>query len=579
MKNVHQRRVKRRTLLLTFLTLIWLSVILLRLADLQVVHHSRLKAYVQGQNQNTQTIYPQRGTIFDRAGCILARSLPKPSIYYRPLPEESTATQKMRIRRLQELLGLPESRINDILSRIEKEDPFIWIKRKVDVDEAAALGRLNLPGIGTMEENKRFYPEGKLAAHLIGRVDIDDRGISGLEYEYNDVLQGQEGKLIILKDAKLREYEFEILKEPIPGKDLMLTIDETIQYIAEKELAEACRRFQADWGTVILSDPKNGEIWAMASHPSFDLNHPPSTIRNNAIHHTFAPGSTFKIVTASAALESRKIGLDDHFDCSDGFVSLPGMIVKDHKKFGVLSFPQVIINSSNVGVIQLAQRIGNENFFRMIKTFGLGQKTGIDLPGEEMGIVRPYKNWTVHSLPALSMGYEINVTPIQMLQVINTIANQGVMVPPRILKRILDEAVSPRRAPEKRRAISRQTAQSLAKILQMVVEEGTGQAAKIEGYTVVGKTGTAQKIDPMTRSYSSKAHVASFVGYIQTEDHPVFSMIVVIDSPKGYYYGSQVAAPLFKRIAALVLRRLGYPKKTRPEDKLVIAQHRRQNLP
>lgn len=578
MKNVYQRRVKRRILILALLSLIWLSVILLRLADLQVIHHSRLKAYVQDQNQNIEPIHPQRGTIFDRAGCILARSLPKPSIYYRPLPGESTVTQKMRIRRLQELFGLSESRVKAIISRIEKGDPFIWIKRKVEAEEAVAVDRLNLPGIGTMEENKRFYPDGHLAAHLMGRVDIDDKGISGLEYEYNDVLQGQEGKLTILKDAKLREYEFETLKEPVPGKDLMLTIDETIQYIAEKELADTCRRFQADWGTVILSDPASGEIWAMASHPSFDLNHPPSTIRNNAIHHTFAPGSTFKIITASAALESRSVGLDDSFDCSKGFITLPGMTVKDHKKFGVLSFSQVIINSSNVGVIQLAQRIGNESFYRMIKNFGLGQKTAIDLPGEELGIVRPYKDWTVHSLPALSMGYEINVTPIQMLQVMNTIANQGVVVPPRILKRILDGSDSRGRTPESRRAISRQTAMDLAEILQRVVEEGTGQAAKIEGYTVVGKTGTAQKIDKKTRMYTSEAHVASFVGYIQTADQPVFSMIVVIDNPKGLYYGSQVAAPLFKRIAGLVLRRLGYPKKTRSEDKLVIAQHRRQNL-
>ncbi len=577
MSTVYQKRARIRIIILGFFFMLWLVGLVIRLIQLQVFEHPRLKTEVLEQNQNRNTIHPKRGTIYDCTGNILARSLPVQSVFFSPYKGEPYNLQLEKIRKLKKVLNLSENELQNIYKRIQKNASFIWIERKIDQEKEEKVRKLSLGGVYFMEENKRFYPHGKLAAHLLGRVNIDDIGASGIEYKYNSVLAGKEGEHLILRDAKKREYRFETLREPEAGKDLVLTIDETVQYYAEKELERAMRKTDANWGTVIISQPSTGEILAMANYPTCDLNNPPpmplTLDRNKAIHHNFEPGSTFKIVTASAALEARKVNLTDSFDCSKGFIRVAGKTIRDHELFGVLSFPEVIIHSSNVGTIQFGQSIGEEVFFETIKAFGFGQKTGIDLPAEEKGIFRPLDNWTKISAASLSIGYEISVTATQLLQAINAIANKGFMISPRVVKKILS---SPDKKMEKpywgRRIISERTASTLTSILQKAVQRGTGVTARTKGYKVAGKTGTAQKFDPSIGTYSSAIHISSFAGFAPA-DNPAISMIVVIDEPKGPYTGGEVAAPVFREIAGLVLRYLGVPKQEeRPNT--IIAEHR-----
>jgi cell division protein FtsI (penicillin-binding protein 3) len=580
MKNYHQQKTKKRTSFLAFFFILWLGVLVLRLVQLQVIDHVKLKAEAIQQNQNIQKIEPKRGTIYDRNMTILARSVPRYSVYLHPLENESHSEQWSRAKKIGRILQLSSSKLSTIRAQINKDAKFIWLARKIDEQKAIQVSNRNINGVYLMEENKRFYPQGKRAAHVLGRVDIDEIGVSGIEYKYNKTLQGIEGEGLILRDAKRRRYSFETLKPPLDGKDLVLTLDETIQYIAEKELKKAVIQSRAEWGTVIITEPSTGDILALTNYPTYDLNHPPNPPtrldRNKAVHHTYDPGSTFKIITLSAALENKSVGFTETFDCTRGYVVYAGNTFWDHERFGILTFPEVFIHSSNVGTIFIGQRIGEENLFRAITQFGLGQRTGIDLPAEERGLVNPLERWTRISVASHSIGYEISVTPIQMLQVLNIIANQGVIVPPRTVKKIHmseKEALSP--TPYKR-AISEETAWRVRNILLNVVTSGTGITAKIPGYTIYGKTGTAQKYDRDANQYLTTAHIASFVGVVENE-RPLFSMIVVIDDPKGHFYGSQVAAPVFREIGKKILRYLCIPPAKKPLDTLIASNAGRQS--
>jgi cell division protein FtsI/penicillin-binding protein 2 len=574
MSIISQRKAHRRISMIAFLFMLWLIFLIIRLLQLQVIEHPSLKTQVTQHNQNKQDIIPKRGTIFDRTGTILARSLPFRSVFYTPNEEESLESQLEKIQTIKSILNLSESEFRWIKKRIEKKMSFIWIKRKVQPNLADKIEKLSLDGIYFLEENKRYYPHGKRAAHLLGRVNIDEIGASGVEYSCNSVLAGTKGEHLIMKDAKKREYEFETLKEPEDGKDLVLTIDETIQFYAEKELEKAVRESGAKWGTVIIAQPSSGEILAMANFPTYDLNNLPRSLtvvdRNNAIHHNFEPGSTFKVVTASAALETNRVSLVDSFDCSQGYVSVAGKLIRDHQHYGILSFPEVIIHSSNVGTVQLSYNLDRNSFYETIKKFGFGEKTGIDLPAEEKGIFRPVKDWSRISPASLSIGYEISVTALQMLQAVNIIANEGILAPPRIVRRVLNSSDESSRSPlHPRRIISRDTASILTSILQEVVQEGTGSPARITGYNIAGKTGTAQIFDASIGRYSSEAHIASFVGFVPA-DNPAFSMIVVIDEPTGLYYGGEVAGPVFREISKQILQYLKIPRQSIPQKKIIV---------
>jgi len=576
MRNREQKKINRRTTILVFVCVLWLFVLVLRLVQLQVIDSSHYVAKKLEQNQNTSEIIPERGTIYDRKGTILARSIPSPSVCFQPTGDESPAASWEKVQKVLRMLGMNRADQLDIKNRIENNRTFTYLKTTIDPDKAKLIESMDLEGIFFLEENKRFYPQRTLAAHLLGRVHRDGNGASGIELKYDSFLLGKKGKRLAYQDAKRRNYLIEVTEQPVPGKDLILTIDETIQYIAEKELSQTVQDHRAKWGIVIISDPVSGDILAMAHCPTFDLNTSPNDLDLDmahdlkAVRHLFDPGSTFKIITAAAALETGSVRLEDIFDCSKP-IELGLKRYEDHEEFEWLSFPEVIIHSSNIGTIQIGQLIGEQSLYGMIWNFGFGQKTGIDLPAEYRGILRPPQEWSGRSLISLSIGYEIGVTAIQILQMVNIIANRGVAVQPRVVKSII---LSPEKIEEPPREYTRvlgeDTALRLTEILKQVVDTGTGINARIDGYSIAGKTGTAQKLDPETKQYSASSHTASFVGFAPAEA-PVFSMVVVIDDPAGAFYGGEVAAPLFQRIAKQLFLYYRIPPKDSRFLKLITA--------
>ncbi len=576
----YQKRVLKRTIILAFFFFLWFVVLTLRLIQLQVIDYQRFREAVIRQSQLERDIVPERGTIFDRHGKILARSLPVPTAFYMPNDKESTAVQFARVETLKKTLDLSPKELLGIRARIQKGDSFIFIKRKIDKEQADRVAALNLNGVHLQEENKRFYPSGTLASHVLGGVDVDDQGLAGIELQHNARLAGVKGRSLIQRDANKRRYDWEVLKPSTPGKDLFLTLDETVQYIAERELDKAVQEHAASWGTVIISHPPSGEILAMATWPTYDPNdYPPRPLelgRNRAIQQNFEPGSMFKIVTACAALEGGVVGLNDVFDCRAGMIRVAGWTINDHKKMGILSFPEVIIHSSNVGTIKVGQRIGPDRLYRMIQAFGFGQKTGIELPGEENGIFHSLQKWSRTSLAAHSIGYEISVTAVQIIQAMNVIANRGIMIPLRITREAPNPSgFSPDVPSAGDRIISERTATDLIRrVFEEVVAKGTGQAAQVEGFQVAGKTGTSRKLDPQLGVYLASRHLASFVGFVPV-DRPVLSMVVLIDEPKfSPQYGGQVAAPVFHEIARRILLYLRQAPQSAPSQELVTAQLR-----
>lgn len=571
----HRQKVK----FILVAVLFWFAVVAVRLLELQVLEHKKLKAEVLEQSQDLITVLPTRGTIFDRNGKILARSLPAASVFFSPVKGESLDQQLKNLQRLKNLLGLKDQEIKKIVSSIEKRKRFTWIKRKISLELAETIRSLKLPGIYLLEENRRFYPQGQLAAHVLGGVNVDDFGLAGVEYYYNSLLRGEEGQQLIMKDARKREFFIETIKETRPGQDLYLTIDSTIQYIAEKELQRAVEKHQASWGTIIVSLPQTGEILAMADCPAYDPNDfppPENVMPNRAIQHTYEPGSTVKMVTAAAARELAGIGWNTYYDCSQGYLVFGGTIVRDHVRMGVLSFPEVFIQSSNVGAIKIAERIGSENIYRMFRTFRFGEKTGIDLPGEESGIFHPLEKWRKSSL-RVAIGYEISATPIQVLRTLNVFASGGYLVKPRVrleqpspLTGLIPADLQPPAGLQP--ILKPETVRQLVDlVLRPVVESGTGREAGLPGYLMAGKTGTAQKYDSELRAYSSSRHVASFAGFVPA-DRPLISIIVVIDEPRGQlHYGGQVAAPVFREVARKVLLYLNQPPQKLPES-LIMAR-------
>ncbi|MFW6140350.1 MAG: peptidoglycan D,D-transpeptidase FtsI family protein [Acidobacteriota bacterium] len=571
------KKTKRRILFMVFLFTLWSSVIVFRLAELQIINHNELKNQVERQNQNQDDIIPQRGAIYDRNGNKLACSIPRASVFYSTMEEEPLEKQFRRINQLQKILGISTQKAREIKEQIKENDPFIYVKRKIDPKKEDLLKSMNLKGVHMLEESKRLYPHGELASHVIGRVDFSEKGISGVELKFNSLLRGEKGIMLNYKDARRKEYSFQILKQAKPGKDLVLSIDETIQYIAAENLKNAVLDFKAGWGTIVVSSPRSGEILAMSSYPEINLNEPLVDINilfsNKAIHHIFDPGSTFKIVTFSAAIESNKISYSETFDCSKGYIRVANKTFHDHHRYDLLSFPEVIIHSSNVGTIKIGQMLGENLLYEKIKSFGFGKKTGIELPAEQQGILHPVNKWSRLSLPSLSIGYEISVTALQLLNTLNVIANDGIQIPFTIIKKGENpDSIQTKESTTPHRVIAENTALQLKDMLKRVVNEGTGRPAQVMGYKAGGKTGTAQKVDPETGRYTSGAHTSVFMGFIPAEN-PALSMIIVIDDPKGLYYGSQVSAPVFRETASRVLRYLGIPPEPKHLRPIITAQN------
>ena len=577
----YQKKIRQRTKILVFGLAVWTLGILVRLVQLQVINHVPLSRQVLGQNQAQKEIIPERGTIYDRNEVILAQSIPSHTIYFSPVLAGAKPDEQMApILQIRPVLGLGPRDIERIEAAIQKGIAYIPLKKKIDRETAEGIMSLKLSGISAPEEVMRFYPKGSLAAHVLGSVDTDNKGSGGAEYKFNSVLSGKAGKKLILLDGRgpRREYHDEILEPSTRGADIVLTLDENLQYIAETELARAVRDHGASWGTVIIANPQSGDVLALANVPTFDPNaYPPKTAEdefNRAVRHLYDPGSTFKIVTAAAALENRLVSRDETFDCSRGSIESAGAPIRDHKTFGLLKFPEVFVHSSNVGTIQIGRRIGRDGLYKTIKAFRFGEKTGIELPAEAAGLVRPLDEWTRRSLDSVSIGYETLVTPLQVLQAINILANGGIRIPLQIIKSNPGlPARASRAAPDLEQVLSPRTAREIVSILERAVLEGTGREAEVKGYSVAGKTGTTQIYDPALKCFSTTRHIASFVGFAPVEN-PQISIIVVLNEPKtDEYYGGQVAAPVFREIVKRALRYLEIHPRTRPVRSVIAASH------
>ena len=542
---------------------LWLLAICLRLVYLQIFCYGDFQHRAQHQQQRSFDLSPKRGIIYDRAGRELAMSIQVDSVFAVP----------------SEIPDLPNT--ISLVARITRQDPrvvladcrarktFCWVARKADAELIERIKALNLQGIHFQKEPKRFYPKRELAAQVLGYVGTDDQGLSGLERQFNEELQGKPGRLMISVDARKRWFA-SVEKQPESGNNLVLTIDQNIQYIAERELERAMQETQAVAGTVIVENPHTGEILALANRPTFNPNlHKeirPEALKNRAVSDVYEPGSTFKVVTVSAALEEKVTRPDEVFDCQMGSIVINGMRIHDHKPFGLLPVSEIIAKSSDVGAIKVALRLGDERFYKYIRGFGFGQLTGIELPGETRGLARPVERWSKVSIGAISMGQEIGISPLQLISLISTIANDGLRVPPRIVAGTLEPQNAPQnptktisfQPAEGVRVISPLTAAQMRQMLQGVVLHGTGRKALLEGYSSAGKTGTAQKVDPATGTYSRTKYVASFAGFAPI-NNPQIAVVAILDSAVGLHQGGQVSAPVFQRVTQQVLEYLHVP--------------------
>src|SRR5262249_15561723 len=434
------------------------------------------------------------------------------------------------------------------------------------------IRRLNLKGIYFQKESKRFYPKRELAAQVLGYVGLDDEGLGGIEREFDSRLKGKPGTMLISMDAKRRWFG-RVEKDPDPGENIVLTIDEKIQYIAERELEQAMKDTHAEAGTIIVQNPHTGEILALANRPTFNPNvftaRDVKALQDRAVSNIYEPGSTFKIVTLSAALEEKLTRPDEVIDCQMGSIVVNGLRIHDAHPYGGLTVQQILEPSSDVGAIKLALRLGEERFDHYIRLYGFGSQTGIELPGETRGLTKPVSRWSKVSIGAISMGQEIGVSPLQLISMVSTIANDGVFVPARIIM----GTTAPRSTPQLvafhpalgRRVISPLTAAQMKQMMEGVVLRGTGKSAILNGYSSAGKTGTAQKIDPATGTYSRSRYVASFTGFAPV-NNPALTVLVVLDSPVGLHEGGQVSAPVFSRVAQQVLAYWNVPHDVEVQD-------------
>ena len=571
--NLIERKTYIRISLLILVVVIWMGVILWRLVSLQVYQRDRLAQRGKIQRERTIKLDPKRGRIYDRNGKELAVNVEMTSIY--ALPTEVT-NPSQTASKLAKVLSVKRTILE---KRLRSNKSFVWIERKVEPELSQQIRELKLPGIGFLKEDKRYYPQGKLASHVVGFAGVDSQGLNGLEYLYDREISGESGMELTLIDAKSRDFLPEGIarKEATYGNDIVLNIDAIIQYIAEKELAEKVRATGAKGGSVVIMNPRTGEVLAIANQPDYDPNnfarYAESSWRNRAVTDIYEPGSTFKILLLAMALEEKVVGLDDHFYCGEGGIEVAGSYIRDHKPYGVLSTRQIIEYSSNVGAIIIGSRIGKQKLYHHVQRYGFGEKTRIDLPGESGGIILPLRKWSGVSVGSISIGQEISVTPLQLLTIASAIANEGYVMTPLVVNKVLSrrgELLKEFSPSPVRRIISPQTAQQLLSIMIAVVERGTGTAAKIPGYTIAGKTGTAQKFDPVAQRYGPDKYIASFIGFLPADD-PVIAMLVVIDEPHDSYYGGEVAAPLFKQIAQQLVKYLRIPPQQRDQTHRVAA--------
>ena len=552
-----------RLYLLAGVFVLWCCGICTRLVYLQIFRYGSFEQRAQHQQQRTEEVAAARGIIFDRNGQELAMSINVESVFAVPSEMPKPAST------ISLIAHVTRQDPHELLARCEAARSFCWLARKPDPEISARIRSLNLRGVYFQKEPKRYYPKNELAAQVLGYVGMDDSGLSGIEREYESQLHGRPGEMIVSVDAR-KKWLGSVEKQPQPGENVVLTIDEKIQYIAERELGTAMEQTHAIAGTVVVEKPRTGEILALANRPTFNPNLSkeitPAKLKNHAVSDAYEPGSTFKLVTISAAVDQGLARPDELIDCQRGSIVLFGHRIHDWHDWGVMPVSEVLAESSDVGAIKIALRMGDERMYKYIRTFGFGQQTGIELPGETRGMTKPLERWSKISIGAIAMGQEIGISPLQLSQLISSIANDGVLVKPQIVAGEVASRDAPQKVAfhpvEERRVLTTTTAALMRQMMQGVVLHGTGRKAALEGYSAGGKTGTAQKFDAATHKYSHTKYVASFAGFAPIND-PEIVVVVVIDTPIAattiQREGGWVAAPVFHRIAQQVLEYMHAP--------------------
>lgn len=561
MKKEKRSFLKVRVFLVFFFFLAFFSAIFLRAFQLQVIDSAKLKKIASSQHLRTINIQSKRGEIYDRNLRELAVSLEVASIYAQP---EKIKRPVAAARRLSRVLKVSAGSIK---SKLKSKRNFVWLRRQVDLDEKEMEEIRAMDGVGIINESRRYYPNRELASNLIGFMGVDSVGLEGVERYYDDFLDGMSRKVVGGRDAagRLILYGDTDREVPLEGMSVELTIDKTIQYIAEKALKNAVEKHGASGGMAVVMSPKTGEILAMANMPTFDPNrfrkYSAASWRNKAVTDAFEPGSVLKVFLAAGAIEEGVVKPNDIFFCENGSFRVADRVFHDHTKHGWLSVSQIIKYSSNIGALKIGEKLGEKRLYRVFKNFGFGDKTGVDLPGETSGSLRDYRDWSGVTLYTMSFGQGISSSAVQLVTAMSAVANGGYLMKPYAVKEIkgADGGVIKENHPViVRRVISSETARTITGILKGVVGPGgTGEKGAVEGFSVAGKTATAQKPDFKKGGYLKNSYMASFLGYVPADD-PALAVLVVIDSPKGLdYYGGTVAAPVFSEIASRSLSYLG----------------------
>jgi len=566
---------RQRVAIVAIATAAWVGCIEARLIYLQIFKRADLVARADRQQMRTQTVPPKRGDILDRRGRILATSVDADSIY--AVPTEIANAEDAAKKLCAALEDCTARERQNLIEKLGQQKAFAYVRRQIAPDQAKRVAALNLDGIGFIKESKRFYPNKELAAHLLGYVGIDNTGLDGLEATYDSRIRGKAGTMLVQTDARRHVFSrFE--RPPTYGSTVELSIDEYLQHIAERELHNGVLVNRALGGTAIVMNPRTGEILAMANEPTFNPNTyreaEEAARRNRAVQDLYEPGSTFKVVTASAAIEEKVMNPDTLIDTNPGRLVIDrSRVITDDagRNSGVLSFAKVIIKSSNIGAVKIGFKVGTDRLSRFVSLYGFGRQVSPDFPAENGGIVWSPEKWTDSALASVSMGYQVAVTPLQMVAAVSSVANGGEYVEPRVVRAIYRNGVRYQTPPKiVRRTVSADTAATLTEIMEGVVTDGTAKLAAIDGYTIAGKTGTAQKL--IGGRYSHSDHYASFVGFLPAND-PQLAIVVVIDSPHGPNgdHGGRVAAPIFRTIAEPALRYLGIAPTINPTPPVLVA--------
>jgi cell division protein FtsI (penicillin-binding protein 3) len=545
----------RRIGLLAAAFLILLAAALARAVWLQVVKGPEYAAMALRQHRETVVVPAGRGTIVDRNGEPLAIGKAATTIYANPRQVDDARNLMLSAGKI---LGADPAVLYPTLT--DRSRGFVYVERKADPRKAEKLEALGYAGLGFYPEELRFYPQGPVAAQILGYAGLDNVGLEGLERSLEHTLSGTPGSQTIVKDPFGRALDVVETKPETPGKDVRLTMDRQIQANAEEILADTVRRWSARSATAVVMDPKTGAILAMATAPRFNTNRFPKTRadrrRNRAVTDAYEPGSTFKLVTVAAALQEGMVSPSSSFRLPPTLKVADRTIRESHSRGTQrMSVREIVEYSSNIGTVTIAQRLGEGRLASWIDRFGFGKSTGIDFPGESPGFALPLDQWSGSTIGTVPIGHGIAVTPVQMARAYSVIANGGLLVRPHVIDRVEGRSVAANRA---QRVVSRDVAEQMLSMLRGVVVEGTGTEAAIPGYTVAGKTGTAAKIDP-DGTYSSSRYVASFVGLVPASK-PELVVMVMVDEPRGGYYGGTVAAPAFREIARFNLQYLEIPQ-------------------